>query len=102
MFDTEIKKHKFHYHKNPILIDDVDINKIIVSNKVSFRKTCFKYFTGTKIKKFKSLNQYIVLPKRSGYTKSFIATKYMSFLIKDDEFLDKYNKICDQFSNSIK
>ena len=25
---TEIKKHKFLYHKNLILIDDVDIDKI--------------------------------------------------------------------------
>ena len=29
--NNDIAKHKFHFHKNPILIDDVDINKIIVS-----------------------------------------------------------------------
>ena len=46
--DTEIEKHKFYCHKNPILIDDLDINKIIVSNKVSFRKKGFKYFIGYK------------------------------------------------------
>ena len=33
--DTEIEKHKLHSHKKPILIDDVDINKIIVINKKS-------------------------------------------------------------------
>ena len=32
--DTQIEKHKFRY-KNPILIDDVDIDKILISNKGS-------------------------------------------------------------------
>ena len=34
--DNESEKHKFHFHKNPILTDDIDINNIIVSNKVYF------------------------------------------------------------------
>ena len=38
----------------------------------------------------------------SGYTKSFNETKYMSFLIRDDKLLEKYNKIWDKVSNSIK
>ena len=29
----------------------------------------------------------------SGYRRDFDETKYMSFLIKDDELLEKYNKI---------
>ena len=37
----EVKKHKFHQHKNPTLIYDVDSNKILVSNKVSFGKNGF-------------------------------------------------------------
>ena len=31
---TEVEKHKFHQRKSPILIGDVSIRKIIVSNKV--------------------------------------------------------------------
>ena len=31
---TEIEKRKFHYHKNPILIDDVVIDKIPIPSKV--------------------------------------------------------------------
>ena len=46
--DTEIEKHKFHQHKNPILRNDIDINKIVVSNKVSFGKKGFKYSIGYK------------------------------------------------------
>ena len=34
--NTEIKKYKFHQHKSPISIDNMDINKIVVSNKVFF------------------------------------------------------------------
>ena len=29
--DTEIKEYKFHQNKGPILINDIDINKIVLS-----------------------------------------------------------------------
>ena len=35
-------------HKNPISINDVDISKIVVSNKVNFGKKGFRYFIGYK------------------------------------------------------
>ena len=38
----------------------------------------------------------------SGYLNSLNETKQMSFLIKDDELLKKYNKTQDKYSNSIK
>ena len=44
--DNRINKHKFHYDKNPVLIDDVNIDKILLSNKVSFSKKGYKYFIG--------------------------------------------------------
>ena len=34
--DTEIEKYKFHQRKSPILINNIDINEIVVSNKVCF------------------------------------------------------------------
>ena len=40
--DTWIKKQNFHQHKSPILVENIDINKIGVSNKVSFGKPGFK------------------------------------------------------------
>ena len=39
--DTEIVKYKFHQHNSPISINNIDINKIIVSNKVTFGKKGF-------------------------------------------------------------
>ena len=43
-YDTEIDKCKFHQYKRLILIDNIDVNKIVVSNKISFGKDDFKYF----------------------------------------------------------
>ena len=35
----KLKKKKFHRHKSTFLLKDVDIEKVLVSNKVSFGKT---------------------------------------------------------------
>ena len=47
--DIEIEKQKFHQHKRTISIKNIDINKIVVSNKITFGKKGFEYFTGYKI-----------------------------------------------------
>ena len=44
----KLKRYKFHQHKSPFLVDNIDINKIAVYNKVSFGKKGFKYFIGYK------------------------------------------------------
>ena len=41
--DIEIKDYKFDQHKIPILINDIDINKIVV-----FNREVFKFFIGYK------------------------------------------------------
>ena len=46
--DIEVEKHTFQQHKSPISIDDVNTNKITVSNKGTFGKKGFKYFFGYK------------------------------------------------------
>ena len=45
---------------------------------------------------------WIFLPKMSAYRKDFDETKYMSFLIKHDELLEKYNEIWEKVKNTIK
>ena len=45
-YDTDIEKHKFHQYSRPITINNVDINKIVVSNNVFFGKKDFRYFIG--------------------------------------------------------
>ena len=37
----------------------------------------------------------------SAYRRGFDETKYMSFLIKDDESLEKYNEMCEKVKNSF-
>ena len=38
----------------------------------------------------------------SAFRKDFDETKYMSFLIKDDELIEKYNEIWEKVTNIIK
>ena len=44
---------------------------------------------------------YLFLPEMSAYRKDFDETKYMLFLIKDDELLRKYNDISEKVKNVI-
>ena len=85
----------------PISIKNVDIDKIIIFYKVSFDRKGFKYFIGhkndEKVKPF-----CIMLPKMNGYLENCGESKYMFFLIKDDELLEKHNNVYDKTSNSIK
>ena len=73
----------------------------MASNKFSFGKNVFKYFIGYKdVKKVRPL--CILLPKISQYRRDFDETKYMPFLIKENALSEKYNKIWENVSNSIK
>ena len=63
--DNEIEKYKFYQHKSRFLIDSIDINKIVTSNKVSFGKKDLIYLIGYKdAKEIRPL--CIFLPKMSG------------------------------------
>ena len=69
---------------------DVDIEKVLVSNKISSGQKNYKYIIGYLYKdhKFKTLN--IMLPKTSFYLKSYDGqTKWMYFLIENDNLLEK-------------
>ena len=39
--DTEIEECEFHQHKSPTSINKIDINKIVVSNKLPFGTQSF-------------------------------------------------------------
>ena len=85
--DIGIEKQKFHQHKRPISIKGIDINKLVASNKVSFGKKGFKYFIDYKDVKIGPM--CIFLPYMRACRTDFGETKYMSFLIKDDELFKK-------------
>ena len=44
--NIEIEKNKFYCHKTPIILGDVDIEKVLVSKKISFGEKNYKYFSG--------------------------------------------------------
>ena len=99
--DTEIEEYKFHQPKSPISINDIDISKIIVSNKLFFSKQDFKYFIGYKdAKKIRSL--FLFYPKMSINKKDFDKTICMYFLKKDENFFYKYSEIWEKVSNIVK
>ena len=82
----KLKNVKLHYSKKPTNIKNVDVDKILLSWKVSFGKNSFKYLAGYKDNEKVTL-LHIILPKMTAHTKTFDETEYMSFLIKNDELL---------------
>ena len=65
----------------------VDLDQIVLSYK--FKHNNFTLF-------------HIILPQKDGYKKYFeIGSKNMSFLIKDDEVWDKYDKIWDVIKDKL-
>ena len=77
------------------------VDNIVVSNKISFGRNGFKCFVGYKdARKIRPL--YIFLPKMSASWREFDKTKCVSFLIKDEKFLEKYNEIWKKVSSITK
>ena len=74
------KNKNFINIKDLFKLKNVDINKIVVSNKVSFGKKGFKYFIGYKDTK-ENRPLCIFLPKISAYRKYFDETKYIYIYI---------------------
>ena len=79
----------------------VNVDQIIISDKSKHNNEGFKYFIGyLKGEIVKPL--CIILPQMSGYIKYFEnGGKNMSFLIKDDEVWDKYDKIWDVIKDKL-
>ena len=62
----------------------------------------YKYFIGYLYNYDKVKPLHIMLPKTSVYIKSYDGlTKWMYFLIEDDDLLEKYNTIWDKVSADI-
>ena len=92
--DTEVKKNKFQHCENLVLSEDVDNKNMQVSTMVSSGEKINKYFIGYKDDDHKIKPLRIMLRKRSAYVKRYVGeTKWMYFLIKDDELLETCNKI---------
>ena len=92
--ENSIIKSAFHKNKGPININEVDIERIKLSNKKSYGKDSFKYFIGYRHEgnAFPS-PLFIKLPQMNVYTKYFDKnSKCMNYLVKDEKILNKYLK----------
>ena len=99
--DIEIERDKFYHHKSPIFLNDTDIEKVLVSKTISCGERNYKYFIDYLYDDYKLL--HIMIPKASTYVKRYDGqTKWMYFLIEDDDLLEKYNTILDKASADMK
>ena len=67
----EFEKNKFYGNKNPTFKKDVDIEKVLVSNKMSSGKKIYNYFIGYLHDDYKVILLHIMLPKESACVKSY-------------------------------
>ena len=96
-----INKKEFHKSKQPIDLKSVSVDQIVVSDRFKHSDEDFKYITAYPEDEIvKPL--CIILPQMSGYIKYFEnGGKNSSFLIKDDNVLNKYNKIWNVIKNKL-
>ena len=89
----EVNEKEFHKSKQPIDLNLVNVDQILIYDKFKHSDDGFKYFIGYKEGEIvKPL--CIILPQMSGYIKYFEnGGKNMSRIIKDNSVLDKYSKV---------
>ena len=82
---------------------DVDIDEVLVSKKTSPGERNYKYFIDYQYNDYKVKPLHIMFPKRNIYVKSYDGqTKWMCFLIEDDDLLEKNYTISEKVSAEIK
>ena len=88
--DKEVDKKTFYSSKEAILLDFVDLSKIVISSRWKLNDTTYKYFCGY-------LNNdvikplCVILPQMNRYIKYFDdGGKNMSFVTDDENVYEKY------------
>ena len=90
--DKKIKKSDFYENKKAFQIEDIDINKILVSKIEPYDTTnALKYFIGYNNDVIRLL--FVRLPQMTRYLKKFNENVTMSFRVNNKQPLEKYNKI---------
>ena len=100
--DKEVDKKNIYSSKEAILLDSVDLSKIVLSSRWKLNETTYKYFSGY-------LNNdvikplCVILPQMSRYIKYFDnGGKNMSFVTDDKEVYGKYDEIWDVVKSLLK
>ena len=82
--NIEIEKNKFYHNKTPIFLKDVDIEKVLVSNKISFGKKNYKYLLVMIITAIKTDNNLY-----NDNNSANIKKEFDSELVYNKEYLNK-------------
>ena len=100
--DKEVDKKTFYSSKKAILLDSVDLSKIVVSSRWKLNDTTYKYFCGY-------LNNNVIkplcviLPQMNGYIKYFDdGGKNMSFVTDDEKVYEKHDEIWNVVKGPLK
>ena len=93
--DKQINKSDFYKNKKVTKMDDIDVNKILVSKEEPYgAKNSFKYFMGYNDNDVIIRLFCIKLQQMIDYVRKFEGNATMSFKINDKQLLEKFNQIC--------
>ena len=96
------EKSDFHKNKKITKIDDIDVNKILVSKEEPYgTKNSFKYFIGYNDNDVVR-PLCIKLSQMTGYVRKFEGNTTMSFKISNKQLLKKYNQIWKRVEKVLK
>ena len=100
--DKKTEKRDFCKNKKIFNIDDIDVNKILVSKKEPYgTKNSFKYFIGYNDNDV--IRPLCVrLPQMTGYARKFDENATMSFRANNKQLLKNYNKIWEKVEKLLK
>ena len=99
--DKKVNESNFYKKKNLFSLNDIDVNKILVSKKESYGiNNSLKYFIGYNDG---DVNRplCIILPQMIGHVKHFDSNKAMSFKVSDNKLLKKYKKVWQKIGNLL-
>ena len=99
--DKAVNKKEFYSSKQAILLDSVNLDKIVVSNKYKINNTTYKHICGY-------LNNDTIQPLRVIFPQMDVYIKYfddggknMSFVTDDEKIYEKYHEIWEVIRNLL-
>ena len=100
--DVNVDKKEFYSSKHILFLNDVDLDKIVVSGKWKINDTTCKYYVGYNSSEL-IRPLCVIMPQMTGYVKYFDdGGKNMSFASDDEEVYLRYNAIWDTVKKLLK
>ena len=98
--DKKINKKDFYNNKKQFNIEDIDINKILISKPETYENNMIKYIIGYNDNTISPLQLFLL--KMIGYLNIFKdGAKKMSFFTDNNEFLERYTAIWEKINNLV-